>query len=123
VTASLSGSPSETAKLPLWRLIAGIAVLAALAGLLVTAGLVYVDNFLLDRYMRALAQQPASIAQSDAALTSRILDRAKELDLPVHASDIGITRPDGRPHIRIARYGVQTYLGRMDLRISEASSR
>jgi hypothetical protein len=39
------------------------------------------------------------------------------------AHDISVTRADGRPHIRIARYGVQTYLGRMDLRLPEAESR
>ena len=123
MTATLSDSGTETAKLPLWRLIAGVAVLGSLVVLLIMAGLVYVDNFLLDRYMRTIAELPASAALPDVALRNSILTRAKQLDLPVHAGDITITRADGRPHIRIARYGVQTYLGRMDLRMPEAASR
>jgi hypothetical protein len=107
----------------LWRLVAGIAVLGILVTLLITAAVVYVDNFLLDKYMRALAEQPASAGLSDAALTESIEKRARQLDLPVAPSDISVARADGRPHIRIARYSVQTYLGRMDLRLPGAASR
>ena len=114
---------SDPPRLPVWRLITGFGVLGILIALLVIAGLVYLDNFRLDRYMRTLAAQPSSIAVSDAALSDNILARARQLDLPVHASDITVTRTAGRPHIRIARYTVQTDLVRLDLRLSEASSR
>jgi hypothetical protein len=123
VTASFPDLGTEKYRLPIWRLIAGVAVMGILIALLVTAGLVYVDNFRFDKYMRALAEEPGSAALSDAVLMGNILDRAKQLDLPVHRNDVTITRIDGRPHIRIARYGVQTYLGRMDLRLPEAESR
>ena len=123
MTASFPASGAEKGKLPFWRLIAGVAVLGALVALLVMAGLVYVDNFRLDRYMRALAEGPESNGLSDAVLTGDILNRARQLDLPVRASDVTVTRVDGKPHIQIARYGVQTYLGRMDLRLPEAESR
>lgn len=123
MTASFPDSGAEKVRLPIWRLIGGVAVLGALVALLVMAGLVYVDNFRLDRYMRALTEEPGSTALSDAALTDDILNRAKQLDLPVHRSDVTVTRLNGRPRIRIARYGVQTYLGRMDLRLPEAESR
>lgn len=113
----------EAAKLPLWRLITGVAVLGTLVLLVVMAGWVYADNFLLDRYMRALAAQPDAGGLSDNLLSDRILQRAKQLDLPVDASDIRIIRSGGRPHIRIARYGVQTKVVRMDLRFPEAESR
>ena len=120
MTASL---PLDRPKLPLWRLISGSVLLGILALLLVVAGLVYLDNFRLDRYMRSLAAAPESVGLSDAALSGRLVARAKDLDLPVQASDIQITRTDRKPHIRIARYGVETPLGHMDLRLPEASSR
>ena len=116
-------TPADRQKLPLWRAIAGFGLLGILAALLVIAGLVYLDNFRLDRYMRALAEQPESVGLSDAALSDRLVGRAGELGLPVHASDISITRTDGRVRIRIARYGVETPVGHMDLRLPEASSR
>ena len=123
MTASLPDSGPEAVRLPVWRLVTGIAVLGILVALLVMAAVVYVDNFLLDRYMRALAEQPASIALTDGDLKDRILSRARELDLPVRARDIGVTRVNGSPHIRIAGYAVQTYVGRMDLRLPAAESR
>lgn len=114
---------ADDRKLPLWRLISGLALLGVLVALLVVAGLVYLDNFRLDRYMRALADQPESLRLSDAALTGRLVARARDLGLPVQNRDIEITRTDGRPHIRIARYGVETAAGHMDLRLPEAASR
>jgi hypothetical protein len=120
VTASFS---AEQRKLPLWRVIAGFGLLGILVALLVVAGLVYLDNFRLDRYMRGLAEQPESAGLSDAALSDRLVARARDLGLPVQAGDISIIRTDGRPRIRIARYGVETPVGHMDLRLPEASSR
>ncbi len=122
MTGQVTASLPEQNRLPLWRLITGISVLAILVGLLVMAGLVYLDNFRLDRYMNSLAAQPDATALSDAALTDRILVRAKDLNLSVQASDITVTRKDGKPQIRIARYMVQTSIGRLDLRLPEAAS-
>jgi hypothetical protein len=107
-------------KLPLWRLVAGIAVLGTLVALLGVAGLAYLDNYRLDNYMRTLA---ARSDLNDAELTADILRHAKDLNLPVQPYDIQIVRPDGRPHIRIARYAMQTALAKLDLRMPEASSR
>jgi hypothetical protein len=115
--------PADQQKLPVWRVISGLGLLGILAVLLIVAGLVYVDNFRLDRYMRALAEQPESVGVSDAVLSDRLVARARVLGLPVRPSDIVITRTDGKPHFRIARYGVETSLGHMDLRLPEASSR
>jgi hypothetical protein len=97
--------------------------MASLVTLLALASVVYIDNFRLDRYMRDLASQFASASLSDSALTASVVERAKQLNLPVSAHDVTVTRVDGRPIIRIAKYGVQTYLVRMDLRLPEATSR
>ena len=125
MTGSLSelGLADPGTKLPLWRLVSGCTVLAILVALLVQAASVYVDNFLLDRYMRELAGQAESAAKSDADLTASILGRAHRLGLPVRANDIQITREGGHPHVKILKYTVQTKLIGMDLRLPEASSR
>lgn len=120
MTASFS---AEQRKLPLWRVIAGFGLLGILAALLVVAGLVYLDNFRLDRYMRGIAEQAESVGLSDGVLKARLLGYAHGSGLPVQAGDISITRADGRVDIRIARYGVETPVGHMDLRMPEASSR
>jgi hypothetical protein len=107
-------------KLPLWRLIGGLAVLGTLVALLILAGLVYLDDFRLDRYMRDLAEQPGL---SDAALTIEILNRAQQLALPLSPGDIEITHPAGKPHIRIEKFTVQTNVVKLDLRLPAAESR
>jgi hypothetical protein len=113
----------EEARLPVWRLVTGLAVLGALVVLLVVAAIVYVDNFRLHRYIGALVDQPAATAIADSALGKSVLDRARQLNLPVVAGDVSVSRVNGRPRIRIARFGVQTYLVRMDLRLPEFESR
>ena len=125
MTASSSAgmTPADRQKLPLWRAVAGFGLLGILAALLVVAGSVYLDNFRLDRYMREIAERPESAGLSDGVLKAYVVGFAHGLGLPVYANDIAITHLDGRPHIRIARYGVETSVGHMDLRMPEASSR
>ncbi len=122
MTASLPDSKVQETRLPLWRLVTGLAVLATLAVLLVVAAVVYVDNFRLHRFTNTLVAQPASAALSDSDLRNSVLGRAKALDLPVVASDVSVSRVNGKPRIKIARFGVQTYLVRMDLRLAEFES-
>ena len=86
----------------------------------ILAGLVYLDDFRLDRYMRTLAEQPAL---SDAELAGRILGRAKELGLPLSPGDIVINRAGGKPHIRIEKFTVQSRVVKLDLRLPAAESR
>lgn len=111
------------ARLPLWRLIAGFGVIVVLIALLLVAGSVYLENFRLDRYMRSLAADPAAASLSDPEISARILGYAHALGLPVHATDITISRASGQPHIHIAKYSTETAIGRMDLRLPAASSR
>jgi hypothetical protein len=98
-------------------------VLGTLVLLLVVAAVVYVDNFRLHRYMNTLVDQSGSVALSDSALRKSVLERAKELDLPVVTGDVTVSRVDGKARIKIARLGVQTYLVRMDLRLPEFETR
>lgn len=121
MTAALPESSSES--LPLWRLIAGLGVIAIFVIALIVAGSVYLENYRLDGYMRSVAADPASVALSDSEIVTRILDRAHALGLPLQATDVTITRANGQPHIHIAKYTAETAIGRMDLRLPAASSR
>jgi hypothetical protein len=121
VTASL---PEESpARLPFWRLAAGFGVIAIFVLALCVAASVYLENYRLDRYMRSLAADPASVSLSDGEITGRILDRAHSLGLPVRTTDVTVTRTGGQVQIHIGKYTTETAIGRIDLRLPAASSR
>lgn len=93
-------------KLPLWRLIAGILVLLTMATVLIALAPVYFEDYQLRQYVRSLARDPIADATSDNALQSAILARARQLDLPVAASDVQISHPDGKLRLQL-NYAVQ----------------
>lgn len=88
-------------KLPLWRLIAAILVLAALAGILVALAPVYFEDYQLRQYLRTLTP-----TTPDDALRAAVLARARQLDLPVQPGDIRISHPNGKLHLDL-KYAVQ----------------
>ena len=90
-------------KLPLWRLVLGILVLAAMAGILLTLAPVYFDNYRLGQYLRLLASYPHA---SDETFRAAMLKRARQLDLPVQTDNIQITHLQGRLQLH-AKYAVQ----------------
>jgi hypothetical protein len=97
--------------LPLWRLIAGIAVFVSM--FLVLAGLapVYMDNYRFQQYLRSVAQAaPRQSATPDDRVKAEVLGRARALDLPVLADQIQITHPNGKLRLEIS-YAVQMRLG------------
>lgn len=106
--------------LPLWRLITGVSVLGIFALVIIMLAPVYVDNFRLRGYERELAAAPAASAISDDALRGEVLSRAQELDLPVRAGDVKITRDGAKPHIETV-YKVKMTLYPVDLHMSAAS--
>jgi hypothetical protein len=107
-------------KLPLWRLIAGLAVLGIFVVVIVLLAPVYIDNYRLRGYVRQLAAQPAASTESDDALRAEVLDRAHRLDLPVLPADIKITRASGKPHVETT-YKVKMTFYPVDLHMSAAS--
>src|SRR4051812_31595245 len=58
----------ENQKLPLWRLIAAILVLAAMAGVLLALAPVYYEDLQLRRYIQSVARDPASATTPDETL-------------------------------------------------------
>jgi hypothetical protein len=96
----------DNQKLPLWRLIAAILVLAAMVGILLALAPVYYEDYQLRQYVRSLALAPNAATPSDETLRSAILTRARRLDLPVQPGDVQISHPGGKVELRL-KYAVQ----------------
>jgi hypothetical protein len=109
-------------KLPLWRLIAGIAVLGGFVLVMIMLAPVYIDNYRLRSYVRELAASPEASAQSDDMLRSEVVDRARQLDLPVAPSDVRVTRPSGKPRLEMTyKVKMEFAVYQVDLHMSAAS--
>jgi len=90
VTASATAG-----KLPLWRLIAGIGVLAGMVTVLASLAPVYLENYRLQQYLTQLGRDPGFVATPDDAIRDEILTRARALNLPLRTADIQISRVGG----------------------------
>jgi hypothetical protein len=101
-----SVTPPETARLPLWRLIAAILVLAGMAAILLALAPVYFEDYQLRQYIRTLAQGPDAATMPDDALRAAVLGRARQLDLPVRPGDIQVSHAAGKLRLQM-KYAVQ----------------
>jgi ABC-type dipeptide/oligopeptide/nickel transport system permease component len=90
-------------KLPLWRLLLAILVLAAMVTVLATLAPVYIGNYQLQQYVKQLMRGSEA---GDDALRAAIVARAHQLDQPVLAQDIQITRSDGKIDLQ-TKYAVE----------------
>jgi len=110
----------QNGKLPLWRLIAAILVLAAMTGILLTLAPVYFEDYQLRQYIRSLVRTPNT---PDEALRAEVLARARQLDLPVEPGDVQISRPSGKLQLQL-KYAVQMDfpLYQVDLHFHPAAS-
>ena len=97
---------AENQKLPLWRLIAAILVLAGMAGVLLALGPVYFEDYHLRQYIRSLVRASNSATTGDETLRAAVLARARQLDLPVQPGDIRISHPNGKLELQ-TKYAVQ----------------
>lgn len=81
---------------PRWRIAAGIAVLLALLLFAAVFTPIYFHNLQLQSFVSALTQAASNSPSPDEALRTRILDKARSLNLPVTADDVHIIHtPDG----------------------------
>jgi hypothetical protein len=81
---------------PRWRIAAAVAVLAALLGFGVMFAPIYAGNLKLQTYVAEITRQVDSRKQPDAVLRQNVLNRARQLDLPVKADNVQIIRsPEG----------------------------
>jgi anti-sigma-K factor RskA len=90
-------------RLPLWRLIAALLVVAAMVAVLAALAPVYLKDYRLGQYMKSVAS--ASNAQDDV-VKAEVLERARELDLPVRPEDLQLSHPSGKLEMQM-RYAVQ----------------
>ena len=95
-----------TPRLPLWRLIAAILVLAGMAGVLLALAPVYIEDLKLRQYIRSLARDPNAATTPEEELRSAVLSRARQLDLPIQSGDIQISHPEGKLQLQM-KYAVQ----------------
>ena len=93
-------------KLPLWRLVAGFLIFAGLIAVLLALAPFYVENFQLQRYARELTHRPDAATTPDEILRTRVVDRARHLNLPVGPGDVQVTHAAGGVQIQ-AKYMVQ----------------
>lgn len=90
-------------KLPLWRLIAAIAAVAAMLGVLLTLAPLYFEDYQLRQYIHSAIRQSPS---SDDALRTSVVNRARQLDLPLQASEIEVTHDGAKVRVHL-KYAVQ----------------
>ena len=82
---------------PLWRVAAGIVVLAVLLILVATFAPIYIHNMELQNFVTDIATRPDTASQSDDVMRTWVLDRAHDLRLPVRSDNIKIEHPpEGR---------------------------
>ncbi len=97
--------------MPRWRIAAAAGILAALLGLVAVLSPSYFHNLDLQSYVSALSHDEAGRGRPDEVLRAQIVEKAKDLGLPVTDSNVHITRaPDGKlEHIDV-RYFVDVSL-------------
>ena len=81
---------------PRWRIAAAVAVLAALLGFGVMFAPIYAGNLKLQTYVAEITHRVDIQNQPDEALRQDVLNKARELNLPVKADNVQIIRsPEG----------------------------
>jgi hypothetical protein len=81
---------------PRWRIVAAVAVLAALLGFGAMFAPIYAGNLKLQNYVAEITHRVDSQNQPDETLRQNVLNKARELDLPVKADNVQIMRsPEG----------------------------
>jgi len=96
-------------KLPVWRLIAALFVFGSMIAVVVALAPVYIGNLRLQRYLRDVTRHPGVASTPDETLRSQVLLRARQLDLPIAASDVQIAHAGGKVQIQM-KYAVQMTL-------------
>jgi hypothetical protein len=78
---------------PRWRIVAGCLVLAAIAFFALLFAPVYIRNLKLQNYVDEITHAVASQQKSDAELRQKVLEKARQLDLPVTEDNVHVFRP------------------------------
>jgi hypothetical protein len=83
-------------SVPLWRVGAGILVLAGLVILIAMFAPIYLHNMELQNFVTDIAERPDSASKSDDLLRTWVLDKAHDLQLPIRGDNVKIQhKPQG----------------------------
>jgi hypothetical protein len=78
--------------LPRWRIVAGCLVLAALVFFAFLFAPVYIRNLKLQNFVDEMTHRVETAQQTDDVLRTRVLEKSRELNLPVTADNVRIYR-------------------------------
>lgn len=79
-------------QVPRWRIAAALVIVAGLVYFLVLFAPIYFRNQQLQRYVSDLTHSVDAGSRPDAALRETVLDKARELNLPVAADNVHVLR-------------------------------
>jgi hypothetical protein len=96
-------------RVPRWRILAGIGVLAALVSFGILFAPIYVRNMELQNYVSDVTQHVENQAKSDDVLRGWVIDKANQLNLPVKADNVHIVHSPDKTRIEV-RYFVTVTL-------------
>ena len=94
---------------PRWRIAAATLVLAVLLGFGALFAPIYVDNLKLQNYVEEITRRVDNQTQPDEALRRMVLNKARELNLPVLADNVHIIRSSEGVRVDV-RYFVRVTL-------------
>ena len=94
-------------KLPLWRLVSGLAVLCGLLLVAIAILPLYIQDYRFTRYVRDLAARSETAAIPDDRLKYEISTQAKLRGLPIAREDITVRHANGRVQLQVARFKAQ----------------
>ena len=96
-------------RVPRWRIAAATAVLAALLAFTAMFAPIYYRNLELQNYVSDVALRVENRTNSDDVLRTRVLERARQLELPVKEDNVQVIRSRGGVRIDV-RYFVRVSL-------------
>jgi hypothetical protein len=104
-------------RVPRWRIVAAAVVLAGLVFLILTFAPLYIRNLRLQNFVATIPRQvedqtKSGSPPSDDLLRTWVLDKARQLDLPVMADNVQIHRSPASAQVESIEV---RYLVRVDL--------
>ena len=84
--------PASGRRIAVWRVAAAIGILAGLAFFTILFAPIYFHNLLLQNFVAGVANNAQNQSQADAVLRNSVLERARQLELPVQPENVQIYR-------------------------------
>jgi hypothetical protein len=79
-------------RVPRWRIAVAVFILAGLLFFTGRLAPIYLSNLKLQNFVSEMARRGENRTQPDDVLRTRVLDKARGLDLPVREDDVHISR-------------------------------